>query len=230
MVTFLITSLFIVVFLAVALYFWQKPTATSESRSPLLPPPEHRGLFEETAQNAALLQLEESREVELAAILERASSGEKSALLDAGASGKSGLYDHALSLLVTVAQGPQLLSLVSYVCRNDLPVSTQLAEKFIESWKKTPDRNSTAEMLHIAALSDNAQTYRVAVDEAVKCWLNGNLSAVSADELKAIIDGEFWVLSSQTRSSGAGFLLKEALRNARRELEAARNPNSALLN
>ena len=230
MVTFLITSLFIVGFLAVALYFWQKPAATPESESPLLPAPDRRGLFEETAENPAALQLEASREAERAAILERAQRGEKTALKDARDSGNTGLYDQVLSSLVAVAEGPQLLSLVSYVCRNELSVSSQLAEKFIESWKKAPGRNSTAEMLHIAALSDNAETYRTAVNEAVECWLNGSLAAVSAGELKALIDGEFWILSSQTRSSGAGFLLKGTLANARRELEAARTPNNALLN
>jgi hypothetical protein len=46
---------------------------------------------------------------------------------------------------------------------------------------------------------------------------------MSTQELRSILESEFWILSSTTRSSGAGFLLKRALRSAHRELEAAGN-------
>jgi hypothetical protein len=78
-------------------------------------------------------------------------------------------------------------------------------------------------MLHIAALSDNAETLKTAVDVALRSWREGNLLDVSAIELQALFNGEFWVLSSRTRSSGAGFLLKRTLVSARRELDAALN-------
>jgi hypothetical protein len=51
------------------------------------------------------------------------------------------------------------------------------------------------------------------------------LTGVSAAELRALFDGEFWVLSAQTRSSGTGFVLKRTLANARRELETAMRVN-----
>ena len=82
-------------------------------------------------------------------------------------------------------------------------------------------------MLHVAALADSPQTYAAAVKAAVQFWLNGKLTSISAEELQSIIDGEFWLLSSQARASGAGFVLKETLANARRELEASRSPNNA---
>ena len=37
---------------------------------------------------------------------------------------------------------------------------------------------------------------------------------VSAEELRALFDGEFWILSARTRSSGAGFVLKRTLESA----------------
>jgi hypothetical protein len=40
-----------------------------------------------------------------------------------------------------------------------------------------------------------------------------------------LFDGEFWVLSARTRSSGAGFILKRKLASARRELETAMRVN-----
>jgi hypothetical protein len=134
------------------------------------------------------------------------------------------LYIEVLNALVDKVQSaPQLLSLVSYVTQHELAVSEKLALSLIESWKQAPNRNSTAKMLHIAALSDNAETLKTAVDVALRSWRNGNLPDVSAIELQALFNGEFWVLSSRTRSSGAGFLLKRTLVSARRELDAALN-------
>ena len=75
--------------------------------------------------------------------------------------------------------------------------------------------------MHFAALSDDADVYRGAVEQALTFWREGKLSDVSAIELRALFDGEFWILSSRTRSSGAGFVLKRTLDSARRELEAA---------
>lgn len=221
MVTFLITSLFIVALLAVAVYFWQKPATTTQANQ-LPPEPSHRSLFAESVAEIGTGNSEASLDFQPDEILARARSAEKSALSDAQKSKDSQLYQQTLDLLVSQAQGPQLLSLVSYVCRNELPVNTALAEKFIESWRSSPNRNSTAEMLHIAALSDDARTYDRAVEAALVLWRDGSLPMLSAAELGSIIDGEFWVLSSASRSSGAGFSLKQTLAGARSELEGAR--------
>ena len=91
----------------------------------------------------------------------------------------------------------------------------------IASWQQAPDRSGTAKALHFAALSDEPEIYRVAVENALQLWREGKLADISAVELRALFDGEFWVLSSRSRSSGAGFVLKRTLESARRELEAA---------
>jgi hypothetical protein len=46
---------------------------------------------------------------------------------------------------------------------------------------------------------------------------------VSAAELQSLLVSEFWLLSSATRSSGAGFVLKRTLSRAKRELETVNN-------
>ena len=228
MVTFLITSFFIIVLVAVALYFWQKPKQTDKTE--LLPPaPEPRGLFApEDSENRKPLGKQPLPEGRRAEILALAQNGTKSALVEANRTQDDRLYDEVLSQLAAAAEGPQLLSLVSYVSRNNLRVNNSLAEKFIESWKATPTRNSTAEMLHIAALSNNARTYTGAVEAAMQCWRNGNLADLPLPELRSLIEGEFWIISSRERSSGAGFLLKQTLADARRELELAARSESTL--
>jgi hypothetical protein len=153
----------------------------------------------------------------------RASQGDKSVLPEAKQLGLE-LYDEVLNTLASKSsEGSQLLSLVSYVTRHELPVNTTLAEAFMHSWRLTPDRNSTAKMLHISALSDNAKCYSDAVELALGFWREGKIPDLSATEFQALLTSEFWVLSSSTRSSGAGFLVKRTLSSARRELEASNN-------
>ena len=101
---------------------------------------------------------------------------------------------------------------------NESEAKKQLAEQFIESWQQLPDRASTAKMLHLAALSDDAMIYNAAVEAALRVWQNGGIPGLSAVELQALVNSEFWLLSSGTRSSGAGFLLKRTLAQAKRVL------------
>ena len=97
--------------------------------------------------------------------------------------------------------------------------TTAEAEALIGAFPASPDRNSTVRMLHTAALSDDAAVYQKAVEAALRAWREQRLNDVSAPDLQALFTSEFWVLSSDTRSSGAGFVLKRALASARRELE-----------
>jgi hypothetical protein len=102
-----------------------------------------------------------------------------------------------------------------------LPNETRAeAEALIESFETSPDRNSTVKMLHTAALSDDAAVYHKAVEAVLRAWREQKLNDLSASDLQALFTGEFWVLSSATRSSGAGFVLKRALASARGELES----------
>jgi hypothetical protein len=225
MVSFLITSFFILAFAAIAIYFWQKPARSAASDA--LPPQPGRALFiDGTTEDLAFTLAEAAADATAATaqrrteILERARAGQKSALHDAQLSTE--FYDEVLDSLIAGADSDaKLLALVSYVTRHELRVNQTLATAVIASYQSAPDRGSTAKTLHIAALSDDAAVYQTAVETALRFWRDGRLANVSATELRSILDSEFWVLSSPTRSSGAGFLLKRTLANARRELEAA---------
>ena len=100
----------------------------------------------------------------------------------------------------------------------------QNAIKAIKAFQESPNRHSTAALLHAAALSDNAKNYGRAVELVLLSWRDGSLSDVSAKELQSLFNSEYWVLSSHTRTSGAGFVLKETLSSANRELETTNNP------
>jgi hypothetical protein len=231
MVTYLFTAILLLSVLAVALYFWQKPANRQElggiEAEPLrLPPSDSRGLFigsaaDETAN--APLAPDAMATADPAALIERARHNDKTALPDAIKHEERAIYDEVLDLLVEHADSdPKLLSLVSYVVTNELPVNKPLAEAVIASWQQEPGRATTAKMLHIAALADDAALYQGAVKTALQCWREGRLSDIAPVELRALFDGEFWVLSSATRTTGAGFMLKRTLAQARRELESPR--------
>jgi hypothetical protein len=159
MVTFLITSLFILALLALAVYFWQKPASSIKTET--LPPSPGRGLFiDGTPDGVAQAAAEAESEAIAGALrqrndlLGRAKEGDKSTLQEAQATRDAFLYDEVLNSLVAVADSePALLSLVSYVSRHELTVNGKLAEKFIDSCKNVPDPSATAKMLHVAALS-----------------------------------------------------------------------------
>src|SRR5882724_6442240 len=186
MVTFLITSILLLGLFAISIYFWQKPSK-SVGTAELPPPDKPRGLFDHDGSDlAAQLStvIETDTSVKKDALIERASQGEKNVLEETYQLRDHELYIEVLSVLVDKAQSAlQLLSLVSYVTQHELPVSEKLAVSFIESSKQALNRASTAKMLHIAALSDNAETLKSAVDVALRSWREGNLPDVSAIEL-----------------------------------------------
>lgn len=172
MVTFLITSVFILGLIVVALYFWQKQANTSQTELPLPPPPPNT-LFSDFRVNQLI------------------SPPEK----------------HQLEEAPKVTQE-----------------TFEQAIQAIREYQKSPNRNTTAKLLHVAALSDNARNYERAIELVLLSWRDGSLSDVSAEELQSLFNSEYWVLSSHTRTSGAGFVLKETLSSANRELRLANNP------
>src|SRR4051812_29010565 len=121
MVTFLITSVFILGFIAVAIYFWQKPATKPETYylPPPVPPPR---LFSEQLVEAEPVPVMSRRvDPELkAALLQRAEHNDKSTLQETHVAGDAALYDELLRELVIRAHSDaEVLSLVSYVARNE---------------------------------------------------------------------------------------------------------------
>src|SRR6266853_5076476 len=171
MVTLLLTAIAILFLFGIGIYFWQKPVE-GNSANVLPPPPNQRGLFdaessieaEDTEHQAMMAQRRE-------ALIKAARNGQRNALDEAHVTGDFDLYDRVLSELVQFSDSdPKLLSLLSYVSQNELPVNRSLAEAVLASWKAAPDRGSTTRALHFAALSDDADIYRGTVEAALQVW------------------------------------------------------------
>jgi hypothetical protein len=227
MVTLLITSFLILAGITYAVYLWQRPAHGKEAEFSL-PPPRAGGLFDNQDLHEQppreLPDKNQFAETTREALLARATANDKEALNEAHAIGDHQLYDEVLNALVERANSDQrLLALVSYITRSNdhLRVNKSLAEKFIESWKSAPDRKTTAKMLHIAARSDDANIYQAAIETAYQFWRDRRITDISADELRQLIESEFWMLAPPVRNSGAGFVLKRKLAQLRRQLVAA---------
>jgi hypothetical protein len=229
MVTVLITSFLLIAAISYAIYCWQR-TSSNENAGRALPPPPagSRGLFSDEHSDAltavSLLEAEKQSSEQRARLLERAAQGDKAVLMEAHATGNKALYDEVLDALVLSAEDNEkkLFALVSYITRSEqLCVSARLAERFLEAWKTSSDRRSVAVVLHIAARADVARVYQRAVETAFEFWREGQLPSVSVEELRALFDGEYWLLSQSVRSSGEGFVLKRKLASLRQELSRA---------
>ena len=109
---------------------------------------------------------------------------------------------------------------------DDTKVTTEDFEQALDAirtFQQSPNRSSTAKLLHVAALTDDAKNYGRAIELVLMSWRDGSLSDISAKDLQTLFNSEYWVLSSSTRTSGAGFVLKRTLSNANRELESTNN-------
>jgi hypothetical protein len=236
MVTVLVTSFILLAAISYAFYCRQRSSSREDAANHRQIPPRFRGLFDEAdaldaqpaSNRAAGHSTSSLTSEERARLRERAALNDKAALVDAQEAARTdtALYDELLDALVEQADSDQkLLALVSYVTRHDgLRVNKRLAVAFIESWKtNSPDRSSTAKMLHVAALSDDAALYRQAVETALQFWRDRRIPNLSAEELRMLAESEYWLLSGGVRSSGTGFILKRKLAGLRRELAAAIN-------
>jgi hypothetical protein len=192
------------------------------------------GLFaEQRAEEMKLLaHAEEERRVqeERRRSLQRAAEGDKAALDESRAHGDAVFYREILQTIVAQAEGDgeALRSIAEYIVDSRaLRSSGEFAAMMIERWGKTPDQSSLVCMLHLAALSDDAEVFKRAVEVSSKLFREGLLPRVSAEDFLATVESAYWLIEAEVRSSGSGFLLKRLIADVRRELAAASRRSEA---
>jgi hypothetical protein len=163
-------------------------------------------------------------------LLKRASAGDLTALAEAHRDGDSALYASVLDALLDWAADSEanLHTLASFVAGDTdfLRGSPRLATAYMELWQRHPDRQHTARLLHLAALSDDASVFERAVVAVTGAARSARPAEIRREELSALIESEYWVLSSAARGTGAGFILKERLAALRVESAASRETES----
>lgn len=207
----------------------RKPEKLSHSQSSIHPLP-YQGLFAASDAAEADVQAEEAEariaeewRVELRA---RASEGDFAVLVEAHAD--AALYHDLLDALVSyAASANKLAELTDHIAQDErLRVNARLARLVLAEWLAAPQPNATAATLHLLARSDDAAIYQAGVKAVLREWRAGRLAPLSAAELRALIESQYWLLSAEARGSGSGFVLKEYLAAVRRELLAARRASA----
>jgi hypothetical protein len=226
MSAFLIIPVLVLAILAIAAYLLQRSLNRKAIDQNTVEPPKV-GLFavdDETKPRVRPLRsiAEKPTADKPLDLLLRARTGDLDALTEAHTTGNKTVYNQVLDELVdwSVASPEQMQLLASHIAGNfSLRANRNMAQSFIEMWQSAPSRKLTADMLHIAALSDDAEIYEEAIEMALLFWRNSAFR-MTAEELRTLIESEYWVLTTEARSSGAGFMLKRKLAEARRELGA----------
>lgn len=218
---FLILIILVIAFAgaaALAFAVYQQNRALPETRTQAELPREAVTLFGESGETD--MNANPSTQ-DASSLIARARQGDLTALAEARE--QAPLYGEALDALTDACERQgRLAALVRHIAKSDdLRGNVRLAERVIAAWQAAPDRRSTIDMLHMAALADDAATYRRAVDLAVAEFKNGRLSTFSADELLALVESQLWALASHAQRGGDGFALKQRLADVRRELAAA---------
>jgi hypothetical protein len=229
-----ILFIFLLLFAAAAIAFRFSKRRTAELEiSRQFPASRFDGLFAERhAEEARVLAEENVRSRDEATrrqLLERAAEGEIKVLHEVHALGDAGFYREVLQAIHTQADGnPKVLqSIAKYIIDSQkLRSGSELAETVIEMWSKFPGQHSLAEMLYLAALADDAAIFTRATNVALLSWREDRVGKVSATEFLTAVESAYWLVASEVRTSGAGFLLKQAIADVRREL-AATNRRSA---
>jgi hypothetical protein len=179
------------------------------------------------AQAEAELQAQQAREQ----LIARAEAGDENALDDAYELGDEGAYGEVLAALVAHAEGDveRLRRLAKRLIDGGvLPVSREFAEMMIGIYQDSIDRGSLADMLHLSALTGDTEFYNRTIEIVMLEWREGRVSKTSAAEFLATIESGYWLISSEARLSGSGFILKKAIAEVRRELAAAARPSSSI--
>ncbi len=223
------TALYIIAILILALttfaLYRSKRSSPTRENQVSLPPIRYGGLFgafdasDDGQSRDALSETAEERERRASSLRERASEGDFEALLDARQGGDEELYDELLETLLTRVSASEeaTRSLASFVRENEgLRASARLVEALLRILERSPDmRVLTPEVLHVAALSGDASVYEKTVVAVLRLWRERRI-ALPAGDLRSLIESHYWMLAPEARSSGAGFVLKQTLADARR--------------
>ena len=206
---------------AAAYYFWLRPSYRGNPESELAPP-RFAGLFSSEQMPALEADPKATEALRLRAnLFDRARAGDVATLSEAHTLEDAEVYCEVLDALIESAADNHetFRALVSHISTsNELRGSKRLAEHLMALWEAAPDRRSTVEMMHIAALSDDAVVYQRAVELIIAHWEKGELEEFSPDELIELFESQFWILAPEARLGGAGFSLKRKLADVRREL------------
>lgn len=194
------------------------PTQPQDSFNP---PPQYRSLFAPDEEELREWQKEQDekeladRQAELRQnLLRRAEESDFNALLEAKVYGNARLYDEVFQILLQRdADG-----LANFVMRNGLPSNAGLVELSAKKLSENPNLDNLLKFVHLSALTNSAEIFLQTLETTKEIWNEKRLNEISDEKLIEILDSHYWLLASEARVSGAGYLLKEKMASVRQEI------------
>lgn len=192
----------------------------SENQKQFVEPPVYRSLFEPS--DAEIRALEDERQSEQRKktqqeIYSKAEANDFYSLLEAQ-SFELDFYDKVLSKLAQNAETDEkLLLLCAFLNENNLRTNTEVVKRSKTFWQKSFDKKDTIQLLHFSAKTESAEIFSETLEIVIQHWRKDFIKNINFEELQRLAESEFWLLPSDARTSGAGFLLKQQLANLREE-------------
>jgi hypothetical protein len=190
--------------------------------------PQFEGLFAEQREAEARLlekiEADQRRAEERERMIQRASEGDRQVLDEAHQQADVVFYNEVLNRLVerSSEDDKELSAIAEYLVESRFLRSTAgFNQKIRERWGDSLNSQSLYRLLYLSALSNDAGDFVKALETALNQWRRGRLQAVSGEEFLAMVESCYWLIASEIRASGSGFVIKRAIVELHRELAAA---------
>lgn len=194
------------------------PTKPQETFNP---PPTYRSLFEPDEEELRQWQKEQDekaqaeKEAELRLdLLNRAEKSDFNSLLEAKVYGNARLYDEVFQILLRNDAD----KLTDFVIKNGLTANADLVELSAKKLSENPNLDSLLKLVRLSTQTNSAENFLQTIETTIELWKEKRLLEISGEKLIEIFESHYWLLASEARVSGAGYLIKERMTSVRREI------------
>jgi hypothetical protein len=206
---------------SISFFVYRRKSLPPHTQDTFDSPNNYRSLFAPDEEELRRWQKEED-EKELAErqtefrqnLLRRAAELDYNALLEAKVFGNSLLYDEIFQILLQNDSH----KLTDFVTRNGLTANAGLVELSAKKLSETPALDNLIKFVQLSALTNSAEIFLQSIETTSDLWKKERLNKISGEKLIEILDSHYWLLATDARISGAGYLLKDRLASVRREI------------
>lgn len=92
-------------------------------------------------------------------------------------------------------------------------------EKIRQTWRESPSKTATIELLYLASQAENSEAYLETAEAVVEAWRTGEIPGLTADDLAHLLDSHFWLLPTHERTPGVSFRIQQETADLRRKSE-----------
>lgn len=202
------------------------PTQPQETFNPSLT---YRSLFEPDEEELQAWQKEQDEKVQAEKeaelrqdLLNRAEKSDFNSLLEAKVYGNARLYNEVFQIFIQRDAN----KLTDFVIKNGLTANADLVELSAKKLSENPNLDNLLKLIRLSTQTNSAENFLQTIETTIELWKEKRLNEISGEKLIEIFESHYWLLASEARVSGAGYLLKEKMASMRREILGKQPPRS----